>query len=361
MAQALRNYDQLLNAMGEANADKTAKLASIHATKANIDSTAKILGETKIALSGMSAQKAIGKNIIKPYLKKKFEEYKAKKSQRGGGDNEGNENAGPESGARENSNDLGGDQDASPAYTEDGNAASSSAEQSAASTEADEINETVARGASRVEQFESKVANGEAEGTEVAPNASEGAALARANGVEDAPESLEDWSNTNATGFEQAKTSFTDDDLGQEGEQVYDRANGLNPEESEQVSNYLNKSVTKQGPSGEPPTEEEAAASRTGQTSGSLEEGIGKTAIKKTAKDVGDDVGEDVGELGGEEGSLGILDAIPGADIFGVIAGAVLAGIEAHKEKKEEAAMEAAPPAPTVADNVGIGGSESNQ
>ena len=57
---------------------------------------------------------------------------------------------------------------------------------------------------------------------------------------------------------------FTDDDLGQEGEQVYDRANGLNPEESEQVSNYLNKSVTKQGPSGEPPTEEEAAASRTG-------------------------------------------------------------------------------------------------
>ena len=55
---AFARYDQLLNAMGEANADKDARLAQIHSTKANIDSTTKILGETKLALSGMSAQKA---------------------------------------------------------------------------------------------------------------------------------------------------------------------------------------------------------------------------------------------------------------------------------------------------------------
>jgi hypothetical protein len=299
MANALGRYDQLLNAMGEANADKNAKLAQIHSTKAGIDSTAKILGETKLALSGMSAQKTIGSKIIKPWLKKKYEEYKAKKEQSGGGDNEGGENVDPETGtgAAQNSNDLGGESEAPPAYTEDGNALTTSSVEDrisaaeGAEDDADEVGDILSKAGARLSKFESRVSSGQAEGEELTDEARQGGALAFENGAKDAPLTLEDWQATNATGFSKAKTSFRDSDLGENDtagapDQVYSRTNGMSADETETVNNYLNRSnLPNQTPKGTPPTEEEASASLAGQTSGSLEESESRMtgAVEKQA------------------------------------------------------------------------------
>ena len=65
-----------------------------------------------------------------------------------------------------------------------------------------------------------------------------------------------------------------------------------------------------------------------------------KQAATDAAKTAGKAAGESAAEIGGDaavaggETALGVLDAIPGADIIGVIGGAILTGIEAHKHKK---------------------------
>ena len=379
---AFSRYDQLLNAMGEANADKDARLAQIHSTKANIDSTTKILGETKLALSGMSAQKALGKKVIKPWLKKKYKEFQEKKQQSGGGDNQGGENDRPEDANRQNVNEDEGGQDAPPAYEEDGNAATTAeTEDRLANMEAEDVQDTVARGASRAQQFEERVQNGEAEGQELTAEARGGSQLAAERGAE-GMETLEDWNNSNATGYSQAKNTFTDEDLGQEGNNVYDRSNGMSADEQSQVNDYLNRGPTTQTPQGQPPSEAESEASRAGQGKGSLEPdevdplessipGGGdeaaiaaaaakKAAVKTAEKTAEKTVEKTAAEEGGEEAGIGVLDAIPGADIFGAIAGGILAIVEAHKQKKEEEAMATPPAAPTISMNVGVGGSESN-
>lgn len=379
---AFARYDQLLNAMGEANADKDARLAQIHSTKASIDSTTKILGETKLALSGMSAQKALGKKVIKPWLKKKYKEFMEKKQQSGGGDNQGGQNNRPEDANRQNVNDDEGGQDAPPAYEEDGNAATAEAEDRLGNMEAEDAQDTVARGASRAQQFEDRVSSGEAEGRELTAEARGGSQLAAERGAE-GMDTLEDWDNSNATGYSQAKNTFTDEDLGQPGSTVYDRTNGMSADEQSQVNDFLNRGPTTQTPQGQPPSEAESEASRAGQGKGSLEPdeldplesglpGGGdeaalaaaaakKAAVKATEKGVEKTVEKSAAEEGGEEAGIGVLDAIPGADIFGAIAGGILAIVEAHKQRKEERAMETPPPAVTVADDVGVGGSEANQ
>ena len=382
---AFSRYDQLLNAMGEANADKDARLAQIHSTKANIDSTTKILGETKLALSGMSAQKALGKKVIKPWLKKKYKEFQEKKQQSGGGDNQGGQNDRPEDANRQNVNEDEGGQDAPPAYEEDGNATTSTAtaetEDRLANMEAEDVQDTVARGASRAQQFEERVQNGEAEGQELTAEARGGSQLAAERGAE-GMETLEDWNNSNATGYSQAKNTFTDEDLGQEGNNVYDRSNGMSADEQSQVNDYLNRGPTTQTPQGQPPSEAESEASRAGQGKGSLEPdevdplessipGGGdeaaiaaaaakKAAVKTAEKTAEKTVEKTAAEEGGEEAGIGVLDAIPGADIFGAIAGGILAIVEAHKQKKEEEAMATPPDAPTVSMDVGVGGAEAN-
>ena len=380
---AFSRYDQLLNAMGEANADKDARLAQIHSTKANIDSTGKILGETKLALTGINVQKAIGKKIVKPWLKKKYQEYKDKKSQSGGGDNEGGQNERLPDVPEQNSNAEEGGQASEPSYEDDGNALTTDqvsdriASAEAQEDEADEVTNIVNRGAARVAKFENRVANGQAEGEELTTEARQGGALALDNGIKDAPLTLQDWQATNATGFSQAKTSFTDSDLGETdtqgaADQVYNRINGLSSNETDTVNDYLNRTLTNQTPKGTPPTDVEASASRAGQTSGSLEEPVSepgltaaaekqaaKTAVKSTVEEGSEEAAATGGEIAGAEAGLGILDAIPGADIFGAIGGAILAAVEAHKQKKQEAAMQSPPGAPTVSLDVGVGGSEA--
>jgi len=384
---AFARYDQLLNAMGEANADKDARLAQIHGTKASIDSTGKILGETKLALTGLNVQKTIGKKLVKPWLKKKFQEYKNKKSQSGGGDNEGGQNERPNENTQ-NSNAEEGGQDAPPAYEEDGNATTSSAtaesEDRLAEMEAEDAQDTVARGASRAQEFEERVQNGEAEGRELTSEARGGSQLAAERGAE-GMDTLEDWDNSNATGYSQARTTFSDEDLGKPGSNVYDRNNGMSADEQSQVNDYLNRNPPSEVPKGQPPSEAESEASRAGQGKGSLEpdeidplessipgssggidaealaaQAAKKAAVKATEKTVEKTVAKTAAEEGGEEAGLGVLDVIPGADIFGAIGGAILAAVEAHRQKKEQAEMAAPPAAPTVSMDVGVGGAEAN-
>jgi hypothetical protein len=57
------------------------------------------------------------------------------------------------------------------------------------------------------------------------------------------------------------------------------------------------------------------------------------TGAAKTAGETAAEIGGDAAAAGGET-ALGILDSIPGADIIGVIGGAILTGIEAHRHKK---------------------------
>ena len=57
------------------------------------------------------------------------------------------------------------------------------------------------------------------------------------------------------------------------------------------------------------------------------------TATVKTAGKAAAEAGGDAA-VGGGETALGVLDAIPGADIIGLIGGAILTGVEAHHHEK---------------------------
>ena len=81
-----------------------------------------------------------------------------------------------------------------------------------------------------------------------------------------------------------------------------------------------------------------------------LDKGLANKVVTKTTEKV-------VAEEGGEEAGLGILDAIPGLDILGFLGGGILAAIEAHKQKKEEAVEEqGATGLANQAVQIGVGG-----
>jgi hypothetical protein len=62
----------------------------------------------------------------------------------------------------------------------------------------------------------------------------------------------------------------------------------------------------------------------------------------------------------GGETAAGILDAIPGLDILGALGGAIIAGVMAHREKKqEEAETQVAPLTSNVSTQIGLSGSEA--
>jgi len=62
-------------------------------------------------------------------------------------------------------------------------------------------------------------------------------------------------------------------------------------------------------------------------------------------------------KVGGEEAATGLLDAIPGLDVIGVIGGAILAGIAGHKAhlEQEKVANSRAPPLLNMSYQSGIG------
>ena len=347
---AFRNYDQLLNSMGEANADKNAALNQMNSTKASIDSTMKVLGETKLALSSRSAVQGIGKKFIKPRLKKYFSkkaeelENKIKNAASKSGTDEGtytiNGNSTPTTKSPTPADEDTGYADVDD-YTPPGGFSETIGD---GSVESNAINDTVGKGASRASKFEKNVSSGEAEGTE------------------------DDFT----TGGVADKTDFTSSDIGEAGDNVYSRTNGLSEEETGQVNDFINKSVVKPNPSGGA-TEAEANASRGAptQASGNLAEDtpkvgspsqnpvkdLGKKQLKKSGEK---DLEEEGGDLAAEEGGLATLDAIPFADIIGVIGGAVLAGVEGHKQNKAQKAMEDGSNPVIVSSQAGLGGSEAN-
>ncbi len=63
------------------------------------------------------------------------------------------------------------------------------------------------------------------------------------------------------------------------------------------------------------------------------EPGGGQSASNIEKNVVGKEEEEETGDLVGDETTAGILDAIPGLDVLGVIGGAVMAGVSAHKAK----------------------------
>ena len=69
------------------------------------------------------------------------------------------------------------------------------------------------------------------------------------------------------------------------------------------------------------------------------------------------EAGEKALAEGGEEAGLSVLDAVPGLDVLSFIGGGILAAVEAHKQKKEEAVEEAgATGTPNQAVQIGVGG-----
>ena len=85
------------------------------------------------------------------------------------------------------------------------------------------------------------------------------------------------------------------------------------------------------------------------------------TAQEALDKELADKMAREAGEKalaeGGEEAGLSIADAIPGLDVLSFIGGGILAAIEAHKQKKEEAVEEAgATGTPNQAVQIGVGG-----
>lgn len=80
-----------------------------------------------------------------------------------------------------------------------------------------------------------------------------------------------------------------------------------------------------------------------------------EAAAKKAAGKLAEQAG---GKLAGEEGATGFLDAIPGADVIGVVVGGILAAVSEHKAHVAEKAEESLAPASnftTMSYQAGIG------
>ncbi len=402
MSDAFKNYDNLLSSLNQANMEQRNVNTTLHQTKAGIDNTVKILGETKTFLSGRPALQKISKDIAKPlyekygkpYIDNKIESlknrlgYQSKETPKPEGTPEGlNENAkgtsnkppvdDDEETPEELNDRLLGEQGLKESRLD---REENLVNEDSARTE--EVNNIVEKGASRARLFEKRVGSGDAEGEELIDPIKE-----MKNPFAN---TIEDYRNSNLTDFSQAKTSFTAEDIGAKGiSQTYDRTTGLTDAETETLRNYSNTGLN---PNELSATSNEALT----KTSGTFQNSIAqqraqvqpnvkaddqtptedpadpidsqvKAVIeeKKVASTTVEDEsalaagGEDAAVVGGET-ATGILDAIPGLDILGAIGGAILAGIMGHREKKqEEAEQEVAPMTSNVDTEIGLSGSEA--
>ena len=192
-------------------------------------------------------------------------------------------------------------------------------------------------------------------------------------------DNLEDYRNSDLTDFSQARTSFTANDLGASGvNETYDRANGLTDAEKQTVSNNAEQGINADEINA--PTSEALNTSggtfqnSVAQSRSSVQPNVKSDAqtnepddwdkppqeTDDVAKTTGKTVAEETAETGGEEGGISILDSIPGIDLFGAIGGAILAGVMAHREKKqEEAEKDVAPMTTNVDTEIGLSGTEA--
>ena len=391
MSDAFKNYENLLSSLDQARNEAANTNITYHQTKAGVDNTAKILGETKLFLSGKPALQKISKNIAKPLYEKYGKEFidnkvtslkeklgfkqtpKPESSPSGENDNttgtsdkppvdEGDETPEElndrllgEQGMREN---MGSRID------------KLTAEDSARTSE---VNDIVERGAQRSRLFEKRVGSGDAEGEELIEPIR--------NMQNPFANNLEDFRNSNLTDFSQPKTSFTSEDLGAKGvaSQEYDRSTGLTSEESATIENYSNvglrpselrgysmpdRSGTFDSSVAESRTINDSGTSSSADVDNLQDKAAADKAVADKAKEDGEDGdlaagGEDAAIDAGAEAGAGVLDLIPGMDILGVIGGAVIAGVMEHKEKKDEEAEKDVTAASGVDTQIGLGGSEA--
>ena len=390
MSDAFKNYDSLLSSLNAANMEQRNVNTTLHQTKAGIDSTAKILGETKMFLSGKPALQKISKNIAKPLYEKYGKEfvdnkiqslknklgYQSKETPKPSGSPEGlNDNTTGTSNKPE-VNDF----EETPEETNDRLLGEQNLRETRLAREENiyqedtarsgEVNDLVEKGAQRSRLFEKRVGSGDAEGEELIDPIKQ-----MKNPFAD---NLDDYRNSNLTDFSQPKSSFTAEDLGAKGvDQSYDRTTGLTDAETQTLRDYSNIGLN---PNELSATSTEALTKTSGtfqnsmaQQRASVQPNVkedDQTPPKEDEKDLKDEkdladgdeeiaAGDDAAIAGGEAGT-GILDAIPGLDILGAIGGAVLAGIMSHREKMQEKAEQAVAPLTTNVDTqIGLSGSEA--
>ena len=391
MSDAFKNYENLLSSLDQARNEAANTNITYHQTKAGVDNTAKILGETKLFLSGKPALQKISKNIAKPLYEKYGKEFIDNKVTSLKNKLGFKETPKPESSpSGENDNTTGSSDkppvdegDETPQELNDRLLGEQGLRESSAaridkltaedSARTSEVNDIVERGAQRSRLFEKRVGSGDAEGEELIEPIR--------NMQNPFANNLEDFRNSNLTDFSQPKTSFTSEDLGAKGvaSQEYDRSTGLTSEESATIENYSNiglrpselRGYTMPDRSGT--FDSSVAKSRTINDSGTSssadvdnlqDKAAADKAVADKAKADGEDGdlaagGEDAAIDAGAEAGAGILDAIPGMDIVGVIGGAIIAGVMEHKEKKDEEAEKDVTAASGVDTQIGLGGSEA--
>lgn len=390
MSDAFKNYDSLLSSLNAANMEQRNVNTTLHQTKAGIDSTAKILGETKLFLSGKPALQKISKNIAKPLYEKYGKEFvdnkiqslknklgiESKETPKPSGSPEGlNENEAGTSNKPE-LNDF----EETPEETNDRLLGEQNLRETRLAREENiyqedtsrsgEVNDLVEKGAQRSRLFEKRVGSGDAEGEELIDPIKQ-----MKNPFAD---NLDDYRNSNLTDFSQPKSSFTAEDLGAKGiDQTYDRTTGLTDAETQTLRDYSNIGLN---PNELSATSTEALTKTSGtfqnsmaQQRASVQPNVkedNQTPPKEDEKDLKDEkdladgdeevaAGDDAAIAGGEA-STGILDAIPGLDILGAIGGAVLAGVMSHREKMQEKAEQAVAPLTSNVDTqIGLSGSEA--
>jgi len=91
-------------------------------------------------------------------------------------------------------------------------------------------------------------------------------------------------------------------------------------------------------------------------TDATAQEALDKQLADKMAKEAAEKVAVKGGEDAAADAATGVLDAIPGLDVLGFIGGAILAGFQAKKEKKEEGREDAGAGVATQAIQIGVGG-----
>ena len=372
MSNAFRNYDNLLSGLQSAQNQANNVATQYHQTKASAAGNIKILGETKLFLSGKPALQKIGKNIVKPLWNEYGSTIKNKlTSAFGMGENKLPPTTPSTSNMPEFGSQAKQDLEDDAFYKDSLGDMKAQFEDRVSSLQAsdkatsDELNTILDQGATRLRTFNKRVGSGEAEGDELVQP------------LQDLNNpyfnTIDDVKNFGKfTNYTQPKSSFTSDDIGAQGQDfTYNRTNGLTDSEMSRVQELGAKSYN---PSNITGGDSEAinnarggVLESTNATNRNLtnEPDDWDTPFKgdpeeDVKKDLAPEVEDDAAELGGEEAATGILDAIPGLDILGAIGGAVLAGIEGHHQRMEtEAEKNVGASTTNVNTQIGISANEA--
>ena len=308
---AFRNYDSLLNDINEGTRNQNSKLAELTDRKIKTDEITKTLGEAKLFLSGKSLGEKVGK-VLKPKIQKGLNDagnfVKGKLEETGAAIKTKINQAltGPE---REGTG---------PTRMENLQNQIADRERARASARRvqDEADGQDRRGVGPNQSGDLE------EGTEL-QNIRGGGGTTVSNPAFDPEASgdvdlLESSQTMAQTGGVQANA--IDNTLAQARGQTFQspmanqRANKFAPDQEDGQSSSTPRSA--------PPDNTVEPPEPGGGQSASIEKKV-----------VGKEEEEETGDLAADETGAGILDAIPGLDVLGIIGGAVMAGVSAHKAK----------------------------